>query len=633
MLAKVWARRKIEDLTEQMTVAGDPLEEEITELALQYRLASAFTSFVAVDENEQARLSASPHPPRRVRVPVPMPEGVSYEGVFGFAGDRLRKKGEEQKITGLARMQSGMDLHVAAMPAPAEALRSLAYIGSANAPPPPKALRVGRRAVASGVPAGPAPPPAPPTTTLPAAYLMAEPEAARMGADVGRRQDAKKALADAATLSAAKDWAGARRALQRAWLFEQAFFAASPWNDDGTRAAIAAEWQSLEAAHAAARAAAQPRLATKLDFVVRNEDLESALGSVARAAGLTVRIAPGSLDSAAQLQTRETLRVAYLDLRRATAAQAFGWLLGPFGLEWDYAGGAVAVRSLDPEVAKLLPARAAPQAGDVRTAGLARAQAALEAHSWALLAAALAGEVDDEAVSELREAWRAPGLAEALEPGTSLTLGARSAWAIALARRVRPADPALSALAQEAYAVLGQARARRPPPAFMAKAEAEVYLALLQQESGVPDAIRANAPTAQSILQIAPDGLRPVAAALLASGKLDPIAAAFEARTLRGDDAVVLAAWALRQGDPSAWSRFRASKSSWLSAAGASGGALRVVNRLEASRIAAPSPARRVDAAPEAGPPRLTFAAAGAGVGLALAGLVLRRRRRDQAAI
>jgi len=81
-LAILWARAAIEDMMDQMHggEAGE-LVSAITELALAYRLMSPYTSFVAVEEkvvNREGKLVT-------VQVPVPMPEGVSYEGVFGDA--------------------------------------------------------------------------------------------------------------------------------------------------------------------------------------------------------------------------------------------------------------------------------------------------------------------------------------------------------------------------------------------------------------------------------------------------------------------------------------------------------------------------------------------------------------------
>ena len=73
-IATLWARTKIDALT------GDPgTEEAITQLGLDYKLMTQFTSFVAVEEtviNEGGQ-------PRRVDVPVEIPDGVSYDGIFG----------------------------------------------------------------------------------------------------------------------------------------------------------------------------------------------------------------------------------------------------------------------------------------------------------------------------------------------------------------------------------------------------------------------------------------------------------------------------------------------------------------------------------------------------------------------
>jgi Ca-activated chloride channel family protein len=63
----------------------DDLKQQITQLGIDYRLMTPFTSFVAVEETVITEGGA----PRRVEVPVEMPEGMSYEGVFG-RGDRLQ---------------------------------------------------------------------------------------------------------------------------------------------------------------------------------------------------------------------------------------------------------------------------------------------------------------------------------------------------------------------------------------------------------------------------------------------------------------------------------------------------------------------------------------------------------------
>jgi Ca-activated chloride channel family protein len=90
VLAKVWARRRIEDLMHHAYYGDDPqIAEAVTEIALTYRLMSQYTSFVAVDEKE-AETPDDPQPrlPRRMLVPVPIPAGTRYEGFFGPYGEQ-----------------------------------------------------------------------------------------------------------------------------------------------------------------------------------------------------------------------------------------------------------------------------------------------------------------------------------------------------------------------------------------------------------------------------------------------------------------------------------------------------------------------------------------------------------------
>lgn len=106
-LASTWARRKIDHLMQQDFAGiqqGNPnpaLKEEILGLGLRYRLLTQFTSFVAV---EKVTVTAGGQP-RTVAVPVEMPQGVSYEGVFGDAG---RVSGKHMAFRGATTMAGGM---------------------------------------------------------------------------------------------------------------------------------------------------------------------------------------------------------------------------------------------------------------------------------------------------------------------------------------------------------------------------------------------------------------------------------------------------------------------------------------------------------------------------------------------
>ncbi len=77
-LAKVWARLRIADLADRQSVAGDPvgaLGQAILDTALKHQLASAYTSFVAVDSS----LATAGDFGVTVRQAVPVPRGVRYE--------------------------------------------------------------------------------------------------------------------------------------------------------------------------------------------------------------------------------------------------------------------------------------------------------------------------------------------------------------------------------------------------------------------------------------------------------------------------------------------------------------------------------------------------------------------------
>ncbi len=86
-LASLWARAAIADLMMRDYTAlqrGDfpePIREEVTALGVAFRLMTQFTSFVAVEEMTVTVGGE----PTTIAVPVEIPAGVSYEGIFGDA--------------------------------------------------------------------------------------------------------------------------------------------------------------------------------------------------------------------------------------------------------------------------------------------------------------------------------------------------------------------------------------------------------------------------------------------------------------------------------------------------------------------------------------------------------------------
>jgi Ca-activated chloride channel family protein len=91
VLSSLWARRRIDDLMSkdyngvQQGSMKDELKQTIVNLGLEFRLMTQFTSFVAVEE----MIVTDGGQPRRVDVPVEVPEGVRRDAVFG---DRRERK-------------------------------------------------------------------------------------------------------------------------------------------------------------------------------------------------------------------------------------------------------------------------------------------------------------------------------------------------------------------------------------------------------------------------------------------------------------------------------------------------------------------------------------------------------------
>ncbi len=144
-LPSLWARSKMDDIEidNYQHPAGNAAAQ-ITDLALEYRLMSAYTSFVAVEQ----RVVNVGGQQRTVNVPVEMPDGVSYEGIFGEADE-----------TATAYFSRGVTTRFSRAKSPMPSLRGAIIAGSGG----------GGGALGLPMPAGAtAARPAPPTTPLPA---------------------------------------------------------------------------------------------------------------------------------------------------------------------------------------------------------------------------------------------------------------------------------------------------------------------------------------------------------------------------------------------------------------------------------------------------------------------------------
>src|SRR5438552_6764711 len=85
VLATLWARNRVDDLMSQdfngaqRGTMKDDVKQAVTQLRLDYRMMTQFTSFVAVEE----MIVTDGGQPRRIDVPVEVPEGVNRAAVFG----------------------------------------------------------------------------------------------------------------------------------------------------------------------------------------------------------------------------------------------------------------------------------------------------------------------------------------------------------------------------------------------------------------------------------------------------------------------------------------------------------------------------------------------------------------------
>jgi Ca-activated chloride channel family protein len=146
-LGSLWARRRVEGLMlESPDAVPDSIRAEVTALALEHRILTAYTSFLAVDTARVANPGGSS---TTVHQALPMPEHVSFEGIFGKDGPVSRRGDEpvgppedaisEEALQGLreARVQKSLDVGGLARGVVGGVVGGVAG-GLAPPPPPPK---------------------------------------------------------------------------------------------------------------------------------------------------------------------------------------------------------------------------------------------------------------------------------------------------------------------------------------------------------------------------------------------------------------------------------------------------------------------------------------------------------------
>jgi hypothetical protein len=206
--------------------------------------------------------------------------------------------------------------------------------------------------------------------------------------------------------------------------------------------------------------------------------------------------------------------------------------------------------------------------------------------SWQLLAAALNGDLDLEALTELQIAWKAPQTAELLG-GPARPLALRSLWTIREAARALPDQPELAALA-----AAGDKQSHAAADAALAGIEKD--RSDLGSIVGVIYAALANPEHSEYRAKALPllngkEGDAAGSAQLQALGRVllgqptdadHKVLAELIAGEAQGSDAVVLTALACRKAGGDQWNAFRAGSRDLLGGQPLPGDVVALVNRL-----------------------------------------------------
>jgi hypothetical protein len=354
---------------------------------------SQYTSFVAVDAEKLDKISEPARPPRRMVVPVPLPEGTSWEGFFGesmdgdlLVRDRLAVRSKTstyffsriqpnasspvplqahrvltsplpasrpqlhiesfKRLSRLSEVQLGKDSSVKQWGGTSTRRRSLSQV-TALASGFSRGGGIGGGGFggggrfsgsggfgfeSKGGDRG---------FALGASVVLEDsivfermPNLARLSAEQAKPIGEAALSAFKAANQFEKDGklAEAREEFMRAYLLDAAMVNTVRAGGQIATEAVAA-LDRVHAQQVKAWTAENPTLAKRLDLVIRDKSLAESLEMLKAAAGIEIELLAGSTADAA-LMRRDEVRVNYLDLRGATVAQALDWILHPQRMSW-----------------------------------------------------------------------------------------------------------------------------------------------------------------------------------------------------------------------------------------------------------------------------------------------------------
>jgi hypothetical protein len=215
--------------------------------------------------------------------------------------------------------------------------------------------------------------------------------------------------------------------------------------------------------------------------------------------------------------------------------------------------------------------------------------AAHDEYDWKLLAAALGGELDLEALTELQIAWKADATRKLLD-GKGAVIAMRSAWAVTVASRALPDEKELAALAKT---VSDQCRpaaektlaALSERPQDLATLLAAVYAALTMNDEAFSAKVLAALPNSTT------GAASSHAARLAARGMLgdstrfkgEELVKVIAEAGVVGEDVMVLVAMACHRAGGDTWTAFRAQMRNLLGDQPLPGSVVVLINRLPGS--------------------------------------------------